>query len=106
MTRNASLVAPASVHWEIGNAFSSLLRRRLIDLTGVGEAIEAYEATPIRFVDIDLERAIQIAGELAIYAYDAYLIVCAQQTRAPLPTLDRGLARSARRAAVTILEVP
>jgi len=49
---------------------------------------------------------IQIAAELSIYAYDAYLIVCAQQVRAPLLTLDRGLARSARRVGVTVLEVP
>jgi predicted nucleic acid-binding protein len=106
ITRNSSLVAPASVHWEIGNAFSSLLKRRLINLTEVAEALQAYEAIPIRFLDVDLERAIQIAAELTIYAYDAYLIVCSQQARAPLLTLDRGLARSARRVGVTILEVP
>lgn len=106
ITRDSALVAPASVHWEIGNAFSSLLKRRLIGVTGIAEALQAYEAIPIRFLDVDLERAIQIAAELSIYAYDAYLIVCAQQVRAPLLTLDRGLARSARRVGVTVLEVP
>lgn len=44
-------------------------------------------------------------GLSTVYAYDAYLIVCAQQSRAPLLTLDRGLARSARRVGVTVLEV-
>ncbi|GAC1447299.1 MAG: type II toxin-antitoxin system VapC family toxin [Gemmatimonadaceae bacterium] len=106
ITRNATLVAPASVHWEIGNAFSSLLKRRLISLSGIAEAIQAYEAIPIRFLDVDLETAVQVAADLAIYAYDAYLIVCAQQVRAPLLTLDRGLARAARRRAVTVLEAP
>jgi predicted nucleic acid-binding protein len=106
VTRDSALIAPTSVHWEIGNAFSSLLKRRLISMGEVVEALQAYEAIPIRFVDVDLERALQIAAELAIYAYDAYLIVCAQQVRAPLLTLDRGLARSARRVGVNVLEAP
>ena len=75
-------------------------------MTGVAKALQAYEAIPIRFLDVDLERAIHVAAELSIYAYDAYLIVCAQQVGAPLLTLDRGLARSARRVGVTVLEVP
>lgn len=106
ITQDSTLVAPASVHWEIGNAFSSLVKRRLIGVTEVAEALHAYAAIPVRFVDVDLERAIEIAAELSIYAYDAYLIVCAQQAHAPLLTLDRGLARSARRVGVTVLEAP
>jgi predicted nucleic acid-binding protein len=105
ITQDAALVAPASVHWEIGNAFSSLLKRRRIDVSGVVEALGAYEAIPIRFMDVDLERAAQIAAELSIYASDAYLIARAQQVRAPLLTLDRGHARSAQRVGVTVLEV-
>ena len=105
ITQDSALVAPASVHWEIGNAFSSLLKRRQIEVSSAVEALRAYEEIPIRFMDVDLERAIRIAAELSIYAYDAYLIACAQQVRAPLLTLDRGLARSAQRVGVTVLEV-
>lgn len=54
---------------------------------------------------IDLGIALQIAAELAIYAYDAYLITCARQTGSPLLTVDRGLVRAARRLGVQVLEV-
>lgn len=105
ITRFSGILAPESVHWEIGNAFSSLLKRRLITPIQIGEALEAYEDIPIRFVDIDLSTSLQIAAELSIYAYDAYLIACAREHHAPLLTLDRGLARSAKRLGVQVLEV-
>lgn len=28
LTKGANLIAPLSVHWEIGNAFSAMLKRR------------------------------------------------------------------------------
>lgn len=105
ITRGAEIIAPASVHWEVGNAFSSLLKRGLVKPHDVTEALEAYEDIPIRFVDVDLGIALQIAAELSIYAYDAYLIACARQIGAPLLTLDRGLVRAARGLGVQVLEV-
>jgi predicted nucleic acid-binding protein len=105
LTRNRGIIAPASVHWEVGNAFSSLLKRRLVTPLDVVEALEAYADIPIRFVDVDLGAALQIAAELSVYAYDAYLIACARQSAAPLLTLDRGLIRAARRLGVQVLEV-
>jgi predicted nucleic acid-binding protein len=106
ITSDSALLAPASVHWEIGNAFSSLLKRRLIGMADIAKALEVYETIPIRYMDVDLEQSLSVASELSIYAYDAYLIACAQMARAPLLTLDRGLARSARRVGVTVLEIP
>ena len=32
LTRGASLVAPSSVHWEIGNALSAMFKRKAIEL--------------------------------------------------------------------------
>jgi predicted nucleic acid-binding protein len=105
ITRDCGIVAPASVHWEVGNAFSSLLKRRQVTYLDVVEALEAYEDIPIRFVDVDLGVALRIASELSIYAYDAYLNACARQMSAPLLTLDRGLNKAARRLGVEVLEL-
>src|SRR5260221_13906780 len=104
LTRDFGIIAPGSVHWEVGNAFSSLLKRRQVTYLDVVEALEAYEDIPIRFVDIDLGAALQIASELSIYAYDAYLIACARQSGAPLLTLDRGLIKAAQHLGVQVLE--
>src|SRR6266568_362192 len=102
ITNDSALLAPASVHWEIGNAFSSLLKRRLIGMAEIAKALQVYETIPIRYMDVDLEQSLAVASELSIYAYDAYLIACARMARAPLLTLDHGLARAARRVGVTV----
>lgn len=104
-TRGANLIAPPSVHWEIGNALSAMLKRKRISLDKAFEALRSYQQIPIRFVDIKLKNALQIAESLGIYAYDAYLIQAALQYRAPLITLDTTLIDCARKAKAELIEV-
>jgi len=104
-TRGANLLAPPSVHWEIGNAFSAMLRRRRVTLAEALKAIEVYRQIPIRYVEVELEEALKVAGEAGIYAYDAYLIRCAQKYGAPLLTLDKEMGRVAKRMGVAVIEV-
>lgn len=104
-TQGVDLVAPASVHWEIGNALSALLKRRRATLAQAQFALTAYSSIPIRLLDVDLALALEIASEHALYAYDAYLITCSLSQRAPLLTLDRGLAGAATAAGTQLLEL-
>ncbi len=104
-TQGAELLAPGSVHWEIGNTFSALLKRRRLKLAEVQAAIAAYGQIPIRFVEVELGAALELADRLGLYAYDACLMTCARRHRAPLLTLDARLGRSAREAGVEVLEV-
>ena len=60
---------------------------------------------PIRFVDVELEESLKIAGTLGIYAYDAYLIQCALKYQAPLISLDGNLMSSAKRMKAKVMEV-
>jgi predicted nucleic acid-binding protein len=103
-TREANLIAPASIHWEIGNAFSAMLKRGRITLEQALQAIELYQEIPVRFVEVELAEAIQLAAELNIYAYDAYLLRCAAKYRAPLLTLDQQLAVVAKQKGIRVLE--
>ncbi|MDH7485062.1 MAG: type II toxin-antitoxin system VapC family toxin [Anaerolineae bacterium] len=105
LTQGSDLIAPHSVHWEIGNAFSAMLRRKRITVEQALRAIEVYRRIPIRFVDVELETSLQVADRLGIYAYDAYLIQCALRYRSPLLSLDENLINSARRIKVRVLEV-
>ena len=105
VTRGSDLMAPHSVHWEIGNAFSAMIRRNRIALDRAIASIRAYQRIPIRFLEIDLEASLDIADRLGIYAYDAYLIRCALRYNAPLLSLDRGLLSAARRLDVQVIEV-
>jgi predicted nucleic acid-binding protein len=56
-------------------------------------------------VEVSLAAALEIAQVRGIYAYDAYMIACAEKYRCPLLTLDRGLIRAAQEAGTDVLEV-
>ena len=105
LTRGATLVAPSSVHWEVGNALSAMFKRKAIGLNEALRLLEAYAAIPIRLSDVALKQAVELAARLNVYAYDAYVIACAQSQKAPLLTLDGGLRTRAREWKLSVLEV-
>ncbi len=105
ITQEAELIAPVSVHWEIGNAFSSLLKRQRITLEQALQSIDMYLEIPLRFVEVELSNSLGLADELGLYAYDAYLLRCAEKFRLPLLTLDKRLMQAAKDKGVSVLEV-
>jgi predicted nucleic acid-binding protein len=105
LTEGAELLSPSSLPIEIGNAFSAMFKRGRISLDDAMAAIEAYHSIPIRLTEVDLRHALEISHRQRIYAYDAYLIDCGLQHRAPLLTLDKDLRGAAKRSGVEVLEV-
>jgi predicted nucleic acid-binding protein len=105
LTTGADLIAPHSVHWEIGNALSAMLRRERIKIEQAIQAVQIYQQIPIRFVNVELEETLKIAAALGIYAYDAYLIRCALKYKSPLISLDRGLIGAAKEMQARVIEV-
>ena len=104
-TRGAELVAPKSVHWEVGNALGAMLKRKRISLDQALQAVDSYHQIPLRMVEVDLEAALEIADTHGIYAYDAYVIGAALRQRCALLALDKGLLRAARAAGCRVIEV-
>jgi predicted nucleic acid-binding protein len=105
-TEDVTLVAPASVHWEVGNAFSAMIKRGRISPELAARAIDVYRTIVIRFIEVDLLASLMIAAQQQMYAYDAYLIECARARSAPLLTLDGRLARTAAALMINVVEVP
>ena len=106
LTKDADLIAPASVHWEMGNALSAMLKRKRISTVQAEGVLRHYEKIPIRFVDVSLFESIRISSERKIYAYDAYLIACALDQRCRLISLDKALLQAARDSGSQTIEVP
>jgi len=104
-TKGCSLCAPVSVHWEIGNAFSAMFKRKALSIEHAKLALTAYREIPIKFIDVPLEQTLELSHALKIYAYDAYLIQCAQQTNTSLLTLDNGLKTAAEKMGIHLLGV-
>ncbi len=105
LTRGAILVAPPSVHWEVGNALSAMFKRKTIGLDEALTLLDSYAAIPIRLIDLTLKQAVELSAKLNVYAYDAYVIACAVNQRAPILTLDGGLRMRARELNLDVLEV-
>lgn len=103
LSEGANLIAPHSIHWEVGNALSAMLKRERIDLSQANACIRAYSEIPIKWVDVDLAGSVTIASRFRMYAYDAYLLNCAVFYHAPLLTVDGALKIAARQLGITVL---
>ena len=105
-TDGHELVAPAVLPYEIGNALSSLARRKIITESQLAVAWDAAAAVPVELAAVDVRAALLLAAHFGIYAYDAYFLQCAQDTKCPLLTLDRGLKRVAEELSIKLVELP
>lgn len=98
------LFAPASLPWEVGNALVAATRRRRLTAAEAQRAWVAYEAVPLRLVEVDIGRAVAVALDLELYAYDAYMLELARQRGLPLLTLDKKLGAAARASGLQLVE--
>ena len=105
LTKDATIVAPPSIDWEVGNAFSAMLRRARITLEQALDAIEVYQEISLEIVEISLKEAIRLASKYNIYAYDAYILQCAIEHNLPLISLDQNMIDIAKREGVQVIEV-
>jgi len=105
LTSGQTLIGPGSIPWEIGNAFSAMLKQRRLGLAEAQQGLKIFHSIPLRFVRVDLNNAISIAHQAKVYAYDAYFLDCSIRHGAPLLTLDSGLKRAALKLGVKLVEV-
>ena len=105
ITKGVELIAPHALHWEIGNAFSAMFKRKRISLANALEAIQYYKMIQLRFCDIELKATLEISDKLNIYAYDAYFIACAKKYNCPLISLDQGLLKAAKNFGIKTQEI-
>jgi predicted nucleic acid-binding protein len=67
--------------------------------------IDAYAGIPIRLLDPTLRQAAALSRQLNIYAYDANVIACAINQRAPILSLDGVLKERAKSLKLETIEV-
>jgi predicted nucleic acid-binding protein len=105
VTSGHTLIGPGSIPWEIGNAFSAMMKRKRMRVENAHRAMVLFNAIPLRYVRVDLSNAVSIAHRTNTYAYDAYFLDCALRHSAPLLTLDGPLRLAATRIGVDLMEV-
>ena len=82
-----------------------MIKRQRITLAQANACVDAYQQIPIRLVSVDLKQSLALVKKFRIYAYDAYVLVCAMQFGAPLLTLDEPLKVAAVSLGIEVLEV-
>ena len=71
------------------------------------EALAAFKevgSIPVRLISVDIQKALKIALDYHIYAYDAYFLQCAKQISCPLITLDKKMQEVARDLKIEVVE--
>ena len=98
----AEVIAPAILPYELGNALSAMVKHHKLDEFEALSAQEAFAAIPTRFIHVDIQKALRLALDFNIYAYDACFLHCALATLSPLLTLDQKMRQIAKRLNITI----
>ena len=84
---------------------SAMVKRKQLNQEEVIKAQALLNKVPVRLVRVDRKKALQIALQFNIYAYDAYFIQCAIEYSCPLMTLDRRMISIAKDLNIQLLEV-
>ena len=91
-TQGCILLAPGCLPWEVGNAFSAMLKRRRLGIEDALAGLGIFERIPIQESAVDLKAALKVSLNHGIYAYDAYYIELAIRGSMSLLTLDERMA--------------
>jgi len=103
-TKNAAIVSPCIISYEIANALTRMMRRNIITSEELMlDLIKSYMQIPIKTVDIDLEKALEMAWHYKIYAYDAFYLEAAKRLRLPLVTFDSGIIKIGKELGLDVL---
>lgn len=97
------LVAPSYLPFEIGNAISKLIKRKLISVYEGVSVFHEFARIPIRLIEPDIPNSIVIAGESDSYAYDCYYLNIASQMVLPLFTYDDKMKQTAEKRGIKCL---
>jgi len=104
-TQGNTLIGPGSIPWEVGNAFSAMFKRSKLTLEEAQKGLSIFKTIPLRYIEPDFFRVLDLAKNTNLYAYDAYFLDVAIRHKAPLLTLDKKLMASARNVNVETMEI-
>jgi predicted nucleic acid-binding protein len=67
-------------------------------------AFDSAQQIAVALLPVTIPRAVKLAMQFGIYAYDAYYLQCCIENRLPLLSLDDRMCEVARRLQIQIVE--
>ena len=104
-TREADLIAPVILPYEIGNALSALHKRNRLNKRQIKDCYSIFHNIPVRLVDIDIKTALAISADYGMAANGAYYLETAKRNKCSFLSLDRGMTEAAAYLGIPVLEV-
>lgn len=105
ITEGRDLVSPGCLKWEIGNAFSAMLKRKRLNEKQVQKALDTFSVIPIKEAEVNLNDALRLCETHNIYAYDAYYMMVSKRLSRPLLTLDDRMSVVAEEEGIKVEEI-
>ena len=103
-TQNSIIVTPDIISFEIANGLTKMMRRNIIDTKEqMINLIKNFKMIPIKTVNVDIERALEIAWDHKIYAYDAFYLEVAKRFKLPMLTFDERMKKIGKVLGLLIL---
>jgi predicted nucleic acid-binding protein len=103
LTKNAVMVSPDMISYEIANALTKMMKKKVIEKERMINAFNYFKKIPIKTIEIDIEKALEIAWEYKIYAYDACYLESAKRLDLPLLTFDANMIKVGKELGINIL---
>jgi len=103
-TKDTIIVSPSIISCEVSNALTRMMKKNIITTKDqMFNLIKYFKKIPIKTIEIDLEKALEIAWEYKIYAYDAFYLEIANRLKLPLITFDNGMKKIGNELGISIL---
>jgi len=93
LTQGAVIVSPNMVAYEIANALTKMMKKKIIEKERMINAYNYFTKIPVKTIESDIEKALEIAWEYKIYAYDACYLEAAKRLNLPLLTFDDNMIK-------------
>ena len=104
LTSGSEIFSPEILPYEIGNALSTMVKRKRITKKEALSAQNRANSISVRLINIDTYQALKLAIKYNIYAYDAYFLQGAKTLSHPLITLDKRMKQVANELNIELLE--
>jgi predicted nucleic acid-binding protein len=98
-------ICSESITPELGNAVSAMFKRGRITLKQGLAMVDGFLQLDIHQVSFNLQRALEISHSYHLYAYDAYVLECAERLNIGVITLDSRMNDVARQLEIPVIEV-
>jgi len=103
LTQDAVMVSPNMVSYEIANALTKMMKKKLIEKERMINAYIFFKKIPIKTIESDIEKALEIAWDYKIYAYDACYLEAAIRLHLPLLTFDDNMIKVGKELGIKII---